>query len=313
MRLLITGANGFVGRALLRRLLSQGLGSCPVASLVASDLALDGLPDDARIQPVMGSIAEPGVLERALATPVDAVFHLASMPGGAAEQAPDAARRVNLDATLRLVALLRAQGGSPRLVFASTVAVYGDSLPAWVDDATPARPALSYGAHKLAAEVLLADADRRGWVRVCSLRLPGIVARPGDGAGLMSAFMSQLFWKLRDNEPIVLPVSPEGTAWWLSMQTCVDHLLLAAALDTTRLDPRRVVQVPAQHLSMQQVIAALTHTCGPGRDALVRFAPQPEVQRLFASYPPLRTPAAEALGFSHDGSAAALVSRALKS
>ncbi|MFG6428985.1 NAD-dependent epimerase/dehydratase family protein [Roseateles sp. LYH14W] len=313
MAVLLTGANGFVGRALLRRLLSHGLGGRPVASLVASDLNLEDLPADARIRPVAGSIAEAGVLERALAAPVDAVFHLASVPGGAAEQAPDTARRVNLDATLRLVDLLRAQGGAPRLVFASTVAVYGDPLPAWVDDATPAQPALSYGAHKLAAEVLLADADRRGWVQACSLRLPGIVARPGDGAGLMSAFMSQLFWKLRDGQPLVLPVSACGTAWWLSVQACVDNLLLAACLDTARLGPRRVVQVPALHLSMQQVIAALARICGPGREALVRFEPQAQVQRLFAGYPPLHTPAAHALGFRHDGSADELVRRALTS
>lgn len=116
MRILVTGANGFVGRALLRRLLRDGGNS----RVVASDLVLDELPADARLVPVAGSIAEPGVLERALATPVDLVFHLASIPGGAAEQTPDAARRVNVDATLRLVEVLLDQGGAPRVVFAGT-------------------------------------------------------------------------------------------------------------------------------------------------------------------------------------------------
>lgn len=309
-KVLVTGAGGFVGRVLVQRLLRDGLGGRPVDRIVVVDLSLHGLPDDPRLRAVEGSIAEPGLLERALAEPVQAVFHLASVPGGAAEKNPDLGRRVNLDATLKLLDLLRAQGTAPRLVFASTIAVYGESLPVVVDEQTPAAPALSYGAHKLASELLIADAARRGWVQACSLRLPGVVARPGDGAGLISAFMSQLFWKLRAGEPIVLPVSADGTAWWISVGACVDNLLHAACIDTERLGARRMVQMPALHLAMVDVVAALARACGADRSALVRFEPQAAVQRLFASFPPLRTPGAETLGFRHDGSVDALVRRA---
>lgn len=277
---------------------------------MAVDLSLQGLPDDASLHRIEGSLAEAGLLARALAAPVEVVFHLASVPGGAAEQDPELGRRINLDATLQLLAQLRAQGGVPVFVFASTVAVYGDPLPAVVDEDTPARPAMSYGAHKLAAEVLIADAARRGEVRACSLRLPGVVARPGDGAGLISAFMSQLFWRLRAGEPIVLPVGAEGTAWWISVGACVDNLLHAAQLDPAGLDPRRVVQMPALHLSMAEVVEALVRAHGDDRRSLVSHAPQPHVQRLFAAYPPLHTPRALALGFRHDGSADGLVRRA---
>lgn len=313
MRVVVTGAAGFIGRVLVRRLLAQGLGGRALGTLVASDLQLEGLPADARLQPVAGSIAEAGVLERVLAQPADAVFHLASVPGGAAEQDPLGARRVNLDATLQMVDLLRRQGHAPRLVFASTVAVYGDPVPAGADEQALASPALSYGAHKLAAEVLLADAARRGWVEVCSLRLPGVVARPGEGAGLMSAFMSRLFWQLRAGEPVVLPVRPDGMAWWISVPACVDNLLHAATLDPAALGARRVVQMPALHLSMRGVVEALARVHGADRAALVRYAPQEPVQRLFASYPPLGTRHAEALGFRHDGTAEALVRRATES
>jgi D-erythronate 2-dehydrogenase len=151
---------------------------------------------------------------------------------------------------------------------------------------------------------------RRGWVDACSLRLPGVVARPGDGAGLISAFMSQLFWKLAAGEPIVLPVSPGGTAWWISVGACVDNLLQAAAIDTARLDERRVVQMPALHVSIGAVVRALAHRHGETRGALVRYEPQDKVQRLFASYPPLHTPQAEALGFCHDCNVDSLVRRA---
>jgi nucleoside-diphosphate-sugar epimerase len=309
-RVLVTGAGGFIGGVLVRRLLQHGLDGRPVTRVVAVDLALPNLPADARLQAVAGSIAEDAVLQNALAEPVDAVFHLASVPGGAAEQNPDLGRRVNLDATLRLLDGLRDQGGAPRLVFASTIAVYGECLPAVVDEQSAAAPALSYGAQKLAGEIMIADAARRGWVQACSLRLPGVVARPGDGAGLMSAFMSQLFWKLRAGVPIVVPVSADGAAWWISVGACVDNLLHAACMATAALGPRRMAQMPAQHLTVADVVAALARAYGADRSALVRYEPQALVQRLFASYPPLHTPAAEALGFRHDGSVDALVRRA---
>jgi nucleoside-diphosphate-sugar epimerase len=310
-RVLVTGAAGFIGGALVGRLLQEGLGGRPVQALVASDLALPGaLRDDPRVVAVEGSIADAEVLARATAELLHCVFHLASVPGGAAERDPDLGRRVNLDATAQLLARLRDLGGCPRLVFASTVAVYGDPLPAWVDEDTPAVPALSYGAHKRAAEVLVADADRRGWVRACSLRLPGIVARPGDGAGLVSAFMSQLFWGLQKRRPVCLPVRRDGTAWWASIGACVDNLLHAAQVDLGPLGPQRVVQMPALHLAMHEVVDAAAAAAAGDADALVRYEPQEAVQRLFASFPPLRTPRAEALGFRHDGSAQRLAQRA---
>jgi len=309
-RVLVTGAGGFVGRVLVRRLLQDGLDGRPVDQLVAVDLALDGLPNDARLRAVAGSIADITVLEGALAEPVQAVFHLASVPGGAAEKNPELGRHVNLDATLNLLDLLREQGSAPRLVFASTIAVYGETLPPLVDENSPTAPALSYGAHKLAGEILIADAGRRGWVQACSLRLPGVVARPGDGAGLISAFMSHLFWKLRAGEPVVLPVSADGTAWWISVGACVDNLLHAARIDTQALGARRMVQMPALHLTMNEVVQAMARSYGADRIGLVRYEPQLAVQRLFASFPPLQTPIADALGFRHDGSVDRLAHRA---
>lgn len=309
-RVLVTGAGGFIGAVLVRRLLQTGWNGKPVAAVVAVDLRLDHLPDDPRLHKLLGSIADVGVLARALAQPVQAVFHLASVPGGTAEKEPELGRRVNLDATLQLLDLLRAQGDAPRLVFASTIAVYGESLPALVDEQTPTAPALSYGAHKLASEILIADAARRGWVQACSLRLPGVVARPGDGAGLISAFMSQLFWRLRAGDRIVLPVSAEGSAWWISAGACVDNLLHAACISTQTLDARRVVQMPALYLSMAQVVQALADAYGPDRMSLVSYQPQTAVQRLFASFPPLHTPIADALGFRHDGNVDLLSLRA---
>lgn len=178
-----------------------------------------------------------------------------------------------------------------------------------MDEHTPPQPVLSCGAHKLAAEVLVADAARRGWVQGCSLRLPGVVARPG--AGLVSAFMSRMFWRLAAGEPIVLPVSAEGTAWWISVGACVDNLLHAARLDMDRLGAGRVVQMPALQLSIGCVLDAIVRACPRAHAGLVRHEPDAFVQRVFASQLPLRTPQALALGFAHDGTVEQLVRRAV--
>ena len=317
----VTGARGFVGQVLVRRLLAAGLNGKAVARLTLMDLAFDQAPDDPRVAQMAGSIADASVRALAFSSPVDVVFHLASVPGGAAEKNYALGRSINLDATIGLLEDLRGQadlGGAaprfvpPRFIFASTVAVYGESLPAVVDETTLPAPALSYGAHKLAGEYLVADATRKAWIQGCSLRLPGVVARPGTGEGLMSAFMSQLFWKLAAGEPITVPVSPSGIAWWISADACVGNLLKAAQLEPGSLNAQRSYQMPALHLTVAQVVDALADRFGPDRKALVTYAPDPLIERLFAQYPPLHTPAAQRLGFRHDGSVAQLVEAALR-
>lgn len=307
----VTGAQGFVGAALVKRLLQDGLNGSSVTRLSLLDLGFAEPHADARVVQVAGSVADAAVRAQAYATPVDAVFHLASIPGGAAEKNYGLGRAINLDATLGLLEDLRAQAKPPRFVFASTIAVYGERLPAKVDEATLPAPALSYGAHKLMGEYLVADASRLGWVQGCSLRLPGVVARPGDGAGMMSAFMSQLFWKLSAGQPLTVPVSPEGVAWWISVGACVDNLLHAASVDPVRLNARRSYQMPVLRLTVAEVVEALALRFGADRRALVTYAPDPFIERLFAAYPPLATPEAEALGLAHDGTVEQLISRSM--
>jgi nucleoside-diphosphate-sugar epimerase len=312
----VTGAQGFVGRALSRRLLDDGLAGRPVSRLTLLDVAFADLPEDPRVRALAGSIADARLRAAAFEGGVDAVFHLASIPGGAAEKNYELGRQVNLDATLGLLEDLRgvrdAAGAAPRFVFASTVAVYGEHLPPEVHESTLPSPGLSYGAHKLAGEGLVADASRKGWVQGCSLRLPGVVARPGEGTGMLSAFMSLLFWRLAAGEPLTVPVGPDGVAWWISVQTCIDNLLHAATVDPARLNPRRSYQMPVLRLSVAELVEALAARFGDDRRALVAYAPDPFIQKLFASYPPLHTPDALALGLTHDGTVERLIARAMQ-
>jgi nucleoside-diphosphate-sugar epimerase len=307
----VTGAEGFVGRALVKRLLNEGLDGRPVSRLTLVDVAFNDVYLSPNVQLLAGSIADPSLRTAVYTTPVDVVFHLASIPGGAAEKNYELGRTINLDATLGLLEDLRGRSGAPRFVFASTVAVYGEQLPATVDECTLPAPALSYGTHKLIGELLVADATRLGWVNGCSLRLPGVVARPGDGDGLMSAFMSQLFWKLSAGEPITIPVSPNGIAWWISVGACVDNLIHAASVDPERFNSRRSYQMPVLRLTVAEVVDALAARFGTGRKALVTYTPDPFIERLFAAYPPLWTQDAEQLGLRHDGNIDQLISRAL--
>jgi len=311
MHLLITGANGFVGAALARRLLDDTQVLPDLTRLTLIDLEFPTELNDPRVHYLSGSIADPKLLANALEIPVDVLFHLASIPGGMAERNYPLSRQVNLDATQTLFEGLKAQATPARVVFASTIAVYGSPLPAQVDDSTPLQPKLTYGAQKLIGEILLEDFSRRGWIDGISLRLPGIVARPPQPSGLLSAFMSDVFWKLAKGERFECPVSSQAVAWWMSVARCVDNLLHAASLPASALQTRRSFALPVLRLTMEQVIGGLCRRFGEERQALVSYLPDANLEATFGAYPPLLSPAAEALGFKHDGDLEQLIYRTL--
>jgi len=242
---------------------------------------------------------------------VDAVFHLASIPGGLAERNYELGRQVNLDATLQLLEQLREQPRPPRFIFASSVAVYGDPLPARVDDATLPKPALTYGAHKLIGETLVVDFSRRGWIDGIALRLPGIVARPPESSGLLSAFMSDIFWRLAAGEACTCPVSPQAVAWWMSVRCCVDNLLHAAKLTPEQRRSARAIPLPVLRLTIAELVDALARVYGEDRRELVRYEPNEALEAGFGRYPPLDATTAEALGFHHDGTIEQLIRDAM--
>lgn len=311
LRILVTGANGFLGQLLVKRLLAQGsLRGQAIGTVRVLDMNLDGLAEDARLRLHPGSITDAALLRRVLADGIDVVFHLASVPGGAAERQYELGYQVNLQASLELLQQLRNTARPPVLVFASSVAVYGADLPPRLDEAAVPRPQLAYGAHKRMVEIALSDLARRGEVDGRALRLPGIVARPGDGQGLRSAFMSELLRSVAAGRAYECPVSPQATAWWMSARCCVDNLLRAAELPLAA-DAPRVWQLPLLHLSIAQVVDALAERFGEHSRSLLSYHPDAQLEALFGRQPPFKTPQARALGLRHDGSAAALLRNAL--
>lgn len=315
MHVVITGANGFVGSALTQRLLSDGLvGDVSLSRLTLVDQRFSVQFNDPRVSVTTGDFGEVRVLDVIFRHPVDLVFHLASVPGSLAEREPTLGLRVNLLATLALFDRIASQPGvrPPRVVFSSSIAVYGSSLPAVVDRDTAARPAMSYGAHKLMAEIMLADLTRRGQIDGISLRLPGIVARPGVSSGHGSAFMSAVIHAGATGSLYTCPVSRTAASWWMSWPCCIDNLIHAAWIDGRLLPPERAWPLPVLHLSLGQVLDALGRTFGSSHIAQITHAPDENIERLFGRQPPLRMPEVEALGFSHDGNADQLVCRALQ-
>jgi len=292
VRIILTGASGFIGSEV--RLVLEGH-----HDVIAIDRLLQGTSG------VEGDLCDPAVLDSAFARGCDAVIHLATVPGGAAELDPLLAKQANVDATMALIGAAARYGSRPRFIFASSIAVFGDPLPPLVDDTTAIAPMMVYGAHKAMMETWIETQTRRGSIAGLSLRFPGVVARPKGPSGMKSAFMSDVFHALVARLPIELPVSPEATMWLMSLRQIAANLVHALQIEATG-----TCTLPAIRTSMRdlvQTIASATQT----DPALATYAPDMALEAGFGRQPPLRTAAAEALGFTNDGSIDALVASAL--
>jgi nucleoside-diphosphate-sugar epimerase len=304
MRVLITGAGGFVGREICHHLLARG------NDVVGVDVNGGGMVDG--IHTIVGELASSAVRARAIGEGCDALIHLATVPGGAAEADPAASRAVNIDAMYDL--LLDAAAASPglRVVYASTIAVFADPLPAMVDDQTPISPKMIYGGHKAMMEHAVALFSNRGMIDGVTVRLPGILARPKGPSGMKSAFMSDLFHALKAGETFTCPVSEHGAIWAQSVRQCAINFVHALSLDSALLPATRAVTLPALRITMGDLATEIARQCQVSTK-LVSYVPDQALQAAFAQQPPLQTPAAERAGFVHDGDTAKLVSNALAS
>ncbi|MEI7950201.1 MAG: NAD-dependent epimerase/dehydratase family protein [Gammaproteobacteria bacterium] len=312
MHVLITGANGFIGKHLTLALLAaaqQQPERWPLSRVTVVDLALDQLPQHPLLQHISGSFADDVTLARALDVPADLVFHLASVPSGRCEKDPAFGMQVNVQGTIRLLDALKFQNNHVKMVFASSIAVYGKPQVALVTDDTLPQPTLSYGAHKVIGEVLVNDYVRRGWMRGCSLRLPGIVTRPPEPNGAVSIFLSNLIRELSEGRPFVCPSSADAHTWLMSVGCCVDNLLHAAIQQFT---DHRTFMLPAQHVHLGSLVQAIAQEfCISNIDDLISWQPDEWVQFNFGSYPPMQLPRALAHGFHADPDLRALVRRSL--
>ena len=301
MRILVTGGAGFLGYAVVQLLSDSG------HRVTVLDRLLDRFAPSENLKLVEGDLVKASTLDDCFSEIPDAIVHLAAVPGGTAEQDPQLSFDVNVKATLDLFTRASSEIHKPRIVYTSTIAVLGDPLPAeGVNDATQLLPRLNYGMHKVMAETVLGTMSRRGEIDGVGVRLPGIVARPKGPSGMKSAFMSDIFHAINDEQPITLPVSEAATLWLMSVETCAKNIVHAVTLDSSNMPQNRVVTLPAIRTRIDELVDAIKIHCGR-KSVKIDFEPDKGLEKAFGSHPNLSTQNALRAGFENDGSLERLV------
>lgn len=313
MKILVIGAAGMLGRKLSGALIAGGLGGKPVTGLVLADMAAPALPPGAPAATRLAAadIAAPGAAERLIAERPDIIFHLAAIVSGEAEADFDMGYRVNFDGTRALFDAIRHAGGGwkPRLVFASSVAVFGAPFPATIPDDFFLTPHSSYGTQKAMAELLLSDYSRRGFFDGIALRLPTICIRPGAPNRAASGFFSNILREPLNGREAVLPVPESLRHWFASPRAATGFFLHAAMLDTAMLAGRRALNMPGLSATVADEIAALRRAAGDQAAARIRRVPDAAIMKIVAGWPErFDAGRAEALGFKAETSMDEIIS-----
>jgi nucleoside-diphosphate-sugar epimerase len=303
MRIVITGGCGFLGRRVAIRLLEESSAVGPVDELILFDNAPPALPlpEDRHIKLVTGDIADRDIVGALIAPGTDAVFHLAAIVSGQAEAETDLGYRVNLDGTRAVLDACRALGTCPRLVFASSLAVYGGVLPPAVGDDTALTPQSSYGTQKALGELLVNDYSRKGFVDGRALRLPTVVVRPGRPNRAASTFASSIIREPLSGQSAVCPVAADTVMALASPRAVVAGLVHGLGISGEEFGVSRSLQLPGFSVSVGEMAAALRRAAGADAYARIAWEPDPQIQAIVGGWPQaLATPRAEAMGFVPD-------------
>ena len=309
MKVLVIGAAGMLGRKLVAALQTAGeVGGQSITSLMLADVVEPDAPASAiPITTEAMDLSASGAAERLIAERPDLIFHLAAIVSGEAEADFEKGYRINLDGTRHLLEAVRLAGQAaayrPRLVFTSSIAVFGEPLPAVIGDTHEHTPLTSYGTQKAICELLLADYSRRGFVDGIGIRLPTIVVRPGKPNKAASGFFSGIIREPLAGQEALLPVAETVRHWFASPRAAVGFLLHAAAMDTAALGNQRNLTMPGLAATVGEQIAALERAAGPRATALIRRQPDETIARIVAGWPQaFEAGRARGLGFVGDAS-----------
>ena len=310
MKIAIIGAAGMVGRKLTQRLVSDGmLRGETIASLLLADVIAADPPPGFSGETVIraGDLSARDEIDRLVAARPDVIFHLAAIVSGEAEQDFDKGYRINMDGMRHLLEAIRAanaaDGYLPRLVFTSSIAVFGAPFPETIPEDYFHTPLTSYGTQKEISELLLADYSRKGFVDGIGIRLPTICVRPGAPNKAASGFFSSIIREPLAGREAILPVPDTVRHWHASPRSAVGFLIHAANLDTARLGPRRNLTMPGVSATVAEQIEALRTIAGDRAVALIRREPDETIMRIVAGWPTrFDASRAEGLGFSADRS-----------
>jgi len=288
MRILITGAAGMVGRKLIARLAKDGtLRGRKITALDLHDIVPPQAPamEGVTVTTHTGDLASVGASESLVASRPDVVFHLAGIVSGEAEANFDLGYRVNLDGTRALFDAIRLAAISPRVVFTSSIAVFGAPFPEVIPDEFHPTPLTSYGAQKLMSEVLLADYTRRGFFDGIGIRLPTICVRPGKPNKAASGFFSGIIREPLAGHEAILPVPRSVVHTHASPRSAVNFLIHAAGIDGAAVGPRRNLTMPGVGVSVGEQIEALERVAGAKVAGLIREVPDETIWAIVRGWP----------------------------
>jgi len=270
-RTLVIGAGGMIGRKLAARLPKDGLVLHDVVPFEGASVVSD--------------LSTPGEAEKLVAPRPELIFHLAAVVSGEAEADFDKGYRVNLDGTRLLFEAIRKANYRPKLVFTSSIAVFGAPFPEAIGDEFLHAPLTSYGTQKAISELLLSDYSRRGFFDGIGIRLPTICVRPGKPNKAASGFFSGIIREPLSGQEAVLPVPETVRHWFASPRAAIGFLLHAAALDTARLGARRNLSMPGVAATVGEQIAALRKVAGEKAARLIRREPDATINRIVEGWP----------------------------
>ena len=308
----IVGAAGMLGRKLTDRLVRDGQlvrdgrpahdgRGAELDRLTLLDVVEPAAPADwaGGLRAARTDLADPADAAAAVAERPDVIVHLAAVVSGEAEADFEKGYRVNLDGTRHLLEAIRAvEGYRPRLVFASSIAVYGAPLPAPIPDDHHLTPLTSYGTQKAIGELLLGDYTRRGFIDGVGIRLPTICIRPGAPNQAASGFFSNILREPLAGREAVLPVPETVRHWHASPRSAVGFLLRAATIDSDRVGPHRTLVMPGLSATVGEQIEALRRVAGDRAVARIRHRPDPVIMSIVGNWATgLDARRARALGF----------------
>jgi nucleoside-diphosphate-sugar epimerase len=304
MKILIIGGGGMVGRKLAERLAQDGkLGGKAISAMTLYDVVSPQKPAGASfpVSVTTGDLPAPGETDKLVADKPDVIFHLAAIVSGEAEQDFDKGYRINLQGTMNLLESVRRAGNKPRIVFTSSIAVFGAPFPDKIGDEFFTTPLTSYGTQKAIGELLISDYTRKGLLDGVSIRLPTICVRPGAPNKAASGFFSNIMREPLAGKEAVLPVSDDVRHWHASPRAAVGFLIHAATIDGDKLGARRALSMPGLSVTVGEQIEALRKVAGDKVVARIKREPDAFIQGIVAGWPRnFDTRRARELGFKPD-------------
>jgi D-erythronate 2-dehydrogenase len=304
MKILVTGAAGMIGRKFCEALAKRAeIGGNTVDKLTMVDAIEPVAPGGApfAVETLQMDISTSGLAGRIFSDPPDIVYHLAAVVSGEAEADFEKGYRVNLTGTQQLFEAIRHARNRPRVIFASSIAVFGTPFPETVPQEYVLGPLTSYGTQKAIGELLLADYSRKGFFHGIGIRFPTICVRPGKPNKAASSFFSSIIREPLNGQTAVLPVGDEVRHWFASPRAAIAFLFRAGTVDLTKLGSRRNLNMPGVSATVGEMISSLETVAGPGFTQLIQREADPIIQRMVDGWPGrVDASRAQELGFSAD-------------